>query len=287
MNSIYTDLLKTARLVSLPDIYLRLRSVLDDSDFTMAEVAVVISQDPAITVRLLRLVNCSLFGLSAKVETVSRAVVLLGSQQVHDLVLATAVTHAFKGMSNEIMDMYQFWLQSVRCAVTSCRLAAIAGGCDKDRLFVAGLLHDIGHLIMYQAIPDLSLHALSAAREQGRHLYEVERELIGFDYSMAGGELLKHWCLPETLWATTVFHNEPDKAGRNRRESALVHLGMLLARAAGGEGVFNEGLLTVKPSVWEVTGLSPEVCAPLFEQIAEETGEVIGLIFPGEVAASC
>jgi HD-like signal output (HDOD) protein len=282
----FTELLKTARLVSLPDIYFRMKTILEDPDFTMAEVAVVISQDPAITVRLLRLVNCSLFGFAAKVETVSRAIVLLGSQQVHDLVLATAIAHVFRGMSSEIMDMRRFWLQSVRCAAASHQLAAIAGGCSRDRLFVAGLLHDIGHLIMYQAIPDLSLHALLAAREQGRPLYEVERDLIGFDYSRAGGELLSYWSLPESLRETTMFHNEPGRAERYRRETALVHLGVLLTRSIGGEGEFNEGLLTADPSVWPLTGLSPQACAALSELIAEESDEVVGLIFPGEVSVS-
>lgn len=287
MKGTFTDLIKTAKLVSLPDIYLRLRRILADPDFTMAEVAVVISQDPAITMRLLRLVNSSLYGFTSRVETVSRAVVLLGARQVHDLVLATTVVHTFKMKLNEIIDMYGFWWRSVRCAVTSRQLAALAGGCDKDRLFVAGLLHDIGHLVMYQAIPELTFTAILAAREKGRPLHEIERELIGFDYQTAGGELLRQWSLPESLWETTMFHNEPDKAARYPRETSILHLGVLLTRAGSGEGVFNEGFLTVQPSVWTATDLSPEVCIALFDQIDVETSEVVDLIFSGEEQIAC
>jgi hypothetical protein len=140
---------------------------------------------------------------------------------------------------------------------------------------------------MYQAIPDLSLLAMREAAEKGWPLHKAEREVIGFDYHAVGGELLRQWSLPESLWETTMFHNEPDKADRYRRETALVHLGVLLTRAAKGEGLFNEGLLIVEPSVWTVTGLSSEFCVALDDEIAGEASEVTGLIFPGECPVSC
>ena len=145
MDTTWKDVTRAARLISFPDVYLRLKDILDDPDFAMAEIAVAISQDPGITLRLLRLVNSSLYGFSAKIETVSRAITLLGTQQVHDLVLATSVAQAFKGMSTAVMDMQRFWKGSVYCAVTSRQLAALCGGCDKERLFVAGILHDIDY----------------------------------------------------------------------------------------------------------------------------------------------
>ena len=101
----WEDIKKEAKLVSLPGVYLRLTEILDSPDFAMAEVVNAISQDPSITLRLLRIVNSSLYGFAAKIETVSRAITMLGTQQVHDLVLATSVAKAFKGMSSEIMDL--------------------------------------------------------------------------------------------------------------------------------------------------------------------------------------
>ena len=157
------DVLRTAKLFSLPDIYLRLKNLLKEPDFAMAEVAVIISQDPAITLRLLRMVNSSLYGLSTKVETVSRAITLLGTQQIHDLVLATSIAQSFDRISINVMDMRRFWRRSVYCGIITRQLAIKCGGCDPEHLFIAGLLHDIGHLIMYQAIPDLSQQALLIA----------------------------------------------------------------------------------------------------------------------------
>lgn len=279
MNKTFREVTKAAKLISLPDIYLRLRAILDDQDYNMAEVAVVISQDPALTLRLLRIVNSSLYGFTAKIETVSRAITLLGTQQIHDLVLATSVAQAFSGMSSDIMNMNRFWRQSVFCAVTCRQLAALHPRCDRETLFVSGLLHDIGHLIMYQAIPDLSQQALIAAREAGQPLHKVERELFGFDYAEVGADLMQQWTLPERLRETTRFHTEPKQAENYPLEAALVHLGSLLSRAKDGQTEFNDGALTVEPWAWEVTGLTLKVCNSLNEQIKSEAREVQQLIF--------
>lgn len=97
------------------------------------------------------------------------------------------------------------------------------------------------------AVPDDpgSLLAMRKAVEKGWPLHRAEREVIG--YHAVGGELLRQWSLPESVWETTMFHNEPYQTDRYRSETALVHLGVLLTRAANGEGVFNEGLLIVEP----------------------------------------
>lgn len=137
----WTDIKREAKLVTLPDAYLRLKAILDKKDFAMDDIANAISQDPAITMRLLRIVNSSLYGFSRKIDTVSRAIAMLGTLQVHDLVLATSVGQSFKGMSSEIMDMPRFLRRSVYCAVASRQLVDINSGCDKERVFVAGLLH--------------------------------------------------------------------------------------------------------------------------------------------------
>ena len=276
---------REAKLVSLPDVYFRLKDILDDPDFAMAEVAVAISQDPSITLRLLRIVNSSFYGFANKIETVSRAVSMLGTQQVHDLVLATSVAKAFEGMSSEIMDMHRFWRRSIYCAVASRQLASLYGGCDKERVFVAGILHDIGHLIMYLALPSLAEQAILTAKENNNSLYLVERSLFGFDYAWAGSELMREWSIPESLCEITMHHVEPAKAEKAQFETAVIHLSSLLTKANDGEGLFNEGPLTVDTVSWDITRISPEDCVALAEQIEEEALEILNLFFPQSQSA--
>ena len=225
------QVIHNAKLTSLPDLYLRLKSVLEDPDFSLANVADIISQDPAITARLLRMVNSPYFGFVSKIETVSRAISMLGTQQVHDLVLATSVAKVFAGLSSKVMDMTAFWRSSVYCAVLSRQLASRCRLLDNERLFVAGLLRDIGHLPMYQSIPELSQEARQRAGTDERPLFRIERDLIGFDYAQVGGTLMQKWAMPRSLWEITRYHTEPAKTREFSLEISIMHIASAVTEA--------------------------------------------------------
>lgn len=279
MTTSLNNVLQAAKLISLPEIYYRLRAILDDPDHSLAEVAIVISKDPALTLRLLRIVNSSLYSFAREVDTVSRAITLLGTLQVHDLVLATSIATTFSGMSSRFIDMKSFWRRSVHCALVSQQLAILNGGCDRERQFVAGLLHDIGHLVMYQTIPDLAQQAALIAKESNRPLYLVEQEHIGFTSATVGAELMTQWNLPDSLSLITRFHAEPERAEQYRLETALVHLGALLSSADAGEGLFNEGLLAVSSAIWSLTSLTPEDCLAHSKGVGQDLAEITSLFF--------
>ena len=108
MATVWEQISDNVSLVSLPDVYLRLKSVMDDPDSSMGDLADVVGTDPALTARLLRIVNSAYFGLAAEIDTVQRAVNLLGSQEVHDLVLAVSVAQSFAGMAQETIATHAF-----------------------------------------------------------------------------------------------------------------------------------------------------------------------------------
>ncbi|MGB5177952.1 MAG: HDOD domain-containing protein [Gammaproteobacteria bacterium] len=281
-NSLWEKVTADAQLLTLPAVYLRLRAVLDDPDYAITDIEDVISMDPAVSTRLLRQVNSPYFGFASRIETIPRAVGLLGSQQVHDLVLATSVAQTFSGIPIEVMDMHAFWSRSVYCAAAARLLAANCNMLESERLFVAGLLRDIGHLVMYQSIPDESKEALLRARSDGRALYLVEREVVGFDYAQLGGALLYQWGLPEGLWEPVQLHITPEQSADYSLETSIVHLAGVLSDVGQTDDDECESLVSlVHPSVWQATGVTPEQCVAIQEEVERQIDDVMFLIFPG------
>ncbi|MDJ0806946.1 MAG: HDOD domain-containing protein [Gammaproteobacteria bacterium] len=286
MPTVWEKVTANAKLISLPDVYFRLRDVLNDPEYCMGDVADVISHDPAMTTRLLRLVNSAYFGLAAKIDTVNRAVSMLGTQQVHDLVLAASVAQTFDGMSNQVMDMSRYWQKSVYCAIDCKELAVKCNVLDGERLFVAGLLRDIGHLIMFQSVPVQIQLAMEHSRNQGVPLFKVERVLLGIDYAKVGGSLMRQWNLPRSLWEPTEFHVEPLVAQEYPLLTALVHIAAIITDAVQDEQDFKPYLARVTTGVWQASGLTEEQCLDVPEKVDQQFSTVMNLIFPSLTRAA-
>lgn len=280
MDAMIRKIRESARLISLPEIYFQLKALLDDPDFTMAEVALLVGRDPGMAARFLRIVNSPLNRRAVKIETVGRAVSMLGSRQIHDIVLCASISAAFDGVLTEVMSMRQFWERSVYCAVTARQLTLECEDTESERLFLIGLLHDIGHLFMYLGIPEKAQQAILQAREQERPLYLVERELLGFDYAYIAGLMMKEWSLPKSLRVPIAFHSEPGTVNQFGSETALLHLASLLVQADLEAGVFGEGAFVVNPAAWKLAGLTEEQCLDARQAASEQFGEVAESIFP-------
>ncbi|MDH3536481.1 MAG: HDOD domain-containing protein, partial [Gammaproteobacteria bacterium] len=183
MSSNWNKVTVEANLVSLPDIYWRLREILDTHDYSLPDIAQLIVYDPGLTARLLRIVNSAYFGFAAKIDTVNHAVSILGVQQIEDLILTTSIADALGDYECEHLDVRQFWLRSVYRAIAARDLAGECSLMDGERMFVAGLLSGIGQLILYQSVPVLAQQAQRQADETGQPLHLAEREVMGFDHA--------------------------------------------------------------------------------------------------------
>ena len=270
---------ESVELISLPEVYIQLKNVIASPDSSMADVAGVIANDPSITARLLKLVNSPFFGLVSKVDTITHAINLLGTRQVHDLVLATSVIDSFSGFTNDYFNIYDFWFNGVYCAVTARLLAYYCEDLETERPFVAGLLHNIGHLVAYQKIPEKSLAAQERAAQKNISLYLAEREILGFDYAQLGAELMREWKLPKSLQEITGFHIEPEKADAYRLETAIIHIASVITHNALAQiPVFAE-TLAVNPVCWQITGLSVDQMPTIKKEVDEQVAMVMNLLF--------
>lgn len=266
-------------LASPPLVYQRVKQVLDDQDSSMEDLVKVIAVDPSITARLLRLVNSPFYGFRQKVETVERAVKMLGMQQVHDLALATSVAALFKGISPVHMNMAQFWHYSVYCGLAARAFAKCCKLMDSERLFVEGLLCDIGHLVIYEKVPQLAEKAMAKSKKEASPLFSAERTLIGCDYAQVGAVLMRGWNLPQSLQNSVRYHTEPTLAPRDNLEVSLVHIARLMASAIDSGQPLERVQLRVDAEAWQNTGLAVEHISEVHERADEDTLAVVNSLF--------
>jgi HD-like signal output (HDOD) protein len=252
-----TDLLQgDINLASPPEIYARLSKLIEESDSTSAMLAEVIERDPAIAARLLRLANSAFFALPVKVYNIADAITLIGRQATRDLVLATEVLLHFNNIPRDLIDIYSYWRVSLRCAILSRQLNTLLPDKYSDEsMFLAGLLHDIGHLVVYTRTPELGRKALLEHRHRGIPIHKVEREIMGFDYAEVGSALALMWELPEMLCSVLAGHINPQQAQEHRTEAALVHLASVISHQGSFDEELLDALLPADLPVWKIAGI--------------------------------
>ena len=252
---------------------------MDDPCHTMREVALLVAYDPGLAARFLRIVNSPLLRRAKKIETVAHAMSMLDSRQIHDIVLGASIATAFDGIGCEVVNMRQFWRRSVYCAVTAQQLAVECQEMPNERLFLIGLLHDIGHMFMYLGIPQKAQKAILLARKQDCPLFKVERTLFGFDYAKLAVLMMKDWHFPDSLLIPIEFHPAPGIVNQFKLETALIHIANRLVQADLEDGVFGEGAFVVDPEAWQMTGLTEANCLQAQQTAAENFDEVAKSIF--------
>src|SRR5690625_2350097 len=200
-------------LIALPRIYLRLNSMLDDPRYGTGDIARVISHDPVLAGRLLGMANSVSAHKGTVIESTSVAVSIIGTRQLRDLLLATTVARTFSQIDHDWVDLADFWHHSVYCGILSRLLAVRWEVPDPESLFIAGLMHDIGEILIYQKLPEAAREILMVIANTTQAGYEVEREHLGFDHAELGGALLRHWGVSERLCAAVGGHHRPGESG--------------------------------------------------------------------------
>jgi HD-like signal output (HDOD) protein len=271
-------LLGDIALASPPEIYARLCHLLEHSEAMLSAVAEVIEHDPSLTARLLRIANSPFFGLSHPIHSIGEAVSVVGVRELKQLVLATEVIRHFEGIPPGLIDIYLFWRQSVRCAVIARLLAARRSMGDPEHLFIAALLHGIGHLVIYMRLPELGRKTLLEHRYRGQPLYEAQREVIGFDYAEVGAALARHWKLPELLCAVLAHHIHPQQAASYQAEVALVHLALAASRAPSFRPEEVRDYLPREPNTWAQAGLTPDTLEAVLPEADAAFSAALSLI---------
>lgn len=279
------DLFRRRMLVpSLPRLCTRLNEALEDPRTSTVEIAELIGNDPALTARLLRLVNSAAYGFPARIETPSQAVMIIGTAHLCDLALTTSITRIFRDIPGDLVSMESFWRHSIACGLAARTLAGHRREPNVERFFVAGVLHDIGRLVLYQHAPDLARAALARARERDELLHVAERQMIGFDHAVIGATLLRTWGLPASLEEAVAAHHEPKKSQRYPLEAAVVHVADVIVHALQFGGSGERFVPPLDPAAWELLELAPAVIAGVVEDVEAQYDDVTRAIVAEAIA---
>lgn len=272
----------TIHLVSLPEVFVRVNEMIDNPHYSAADIGRVISQDTGLAARLLKIVNSPFYGFPSKIDTVSRAVTIVGLQELRELILATSTAKIFAGIPNDIVDMDSFWRHSVGCALVAKGIAARRGEPHTERFFVAGLLHDVGSLLIYRKTPELAREALLRARYRGEVLCKAEQAVVGCDHAAVGGELLHTWKLPKHLEEAVAFHHTPTLAGQYPLDAAIVHLANIITNAVlfGSSG--DPHIAPFESAAWDLAGLSLDIIEPIVIEAETQFSQTLEMLHPKE-----
>lgn len=223
---------KNLKLVSLPEICIQVQEMADSPLSTAESIGEVISTDTALSARLLKIVNSAFYGMPSRIDTISRAVNLLGMRELKNLTFAASAAEVFSDIPPDLVDMAGFWQHSIYTGLVARQLAQDCNVLHAERLFTAGLLHDVGRLLIYIKLPEQAAQAESMRQQSERHLCDIEDELLGFDHAEVGYALLSEWKLPANLCATIRYHHRPQDAHDAHLESAILHIADIVAHCA-------------------------------------------------------
>jgi HD-like signal output (HDOD) protein len=215
------------RLVAFPEVWVRANRLIDRGR-SAAEIARVLEMDTDLSARLLRMVNSAFYRLASPVETISRAVTVIGMLDLRDLAMLTVARRLFTGIPGDLMNTRRFWRDAVATGVFAGLIGRRCNLLHAERVLVMGVIHNIGLLAICQHLPVQAREILFIADGDHEVLAAAEQEILGYTHQDVGEALLRRWRLPESLCQVAANHHRPERAEAHALEVAIVHVASVL-----------------------------------------------------------
>lgn len=265
-------------LPSLPTIFYRITNVINNPRSSSKDVADIVSLDTSLSTRLLRIVNSAFYGFASKIDTISRAVVLVGTKQITALALGIQIVNTFKHIPGEFINMESFWKHSVSCGIAARTIARYKNMPNSERMFIGGLLHDIGRLIIYNFKPVHAREVIYLARKDEIFLNDAEKCLLGIRHTEIGRNLLKRWKLPVSIENLAAYHHAPLSA-HPPLEPAIICMADIIVNAIETGSSGEKLVHGINPNTWDMIGLSSSMFPVVIRQIDRQLAEIIRFFF--------
>jgi HD-like signal output (HDOD) protein len=205
----------------LSESFVRIRELIDDETSTIDDISAVILLDPTLTATILKLANSAFFNYPGKIDTISKAVLVLGITEVYNLVIAYFTKEAFKGISANKEYLDHFWVKSVDCALLMKFLGTHLGIAHAERLFIFGLLHNLGELVVHQV--DSQQQKACESNDINELPWVKQRDLLGFTYGQCSASLLKLWQLPYSVFSP-IGDQDAEDISQHHPETQLLYI---------------------------------------------------------------
>lgn len=261
-------------LPSLPAIYYQAREALLHPNGSLESMARILETDLSLSARLLRVANSALYGLASKVDSLTRALTVIGTEEVHRIVLATSVVSVFRDIPLGAVSMRSFWEHSIATGVASRVIARRLGQTDEERFYLAGLLHDIGRLPLFLLEPDAMGQALQAHREHRADLHTLEAQILGITHTEVGARLLEKWQIPSVFCEVAGRHHdlaEDDYC----LETSVTHIADIITNSLRIGSSGTRAVPVLSDAQWQRSGLEIEDLRPVVDLTLSTTKDVV------------
>ena len=265
-------------LPTLPSVIVRVNEQVGNPKTSALDLARTILEDQSLTARLLRLVNSPFYGFPRRIATVTEAVTILGFAPVRSLLLTASVVDLLVGEETPDFSPTGLWEHSVGAAVGAGLLARYTRHEDREEVFVAGLLHDVGKLVLFHFLTKEFLAVLETSRREDIPIRTAEQRLLGFTHDQVGRLLAERWKLPVRLSEAIGCHHRPDLAQVGKREAALVHVAEALTRALGLGSGGDDAVPVLEPETWRRLGLQTTILEPLMIELEEQYADARAIL---------
>ena len=251
-------------LPTLPAVAQKISRMVENDDTSAIQLGQIISTDQAVSGRVLRLVNSSFYGFPGRISSISNAIVLLGFDVVKSLIISVSV---FEMMEKGMIGL---WEHSLGCAIASRIIAKKVKDCDPEEISVAGLLHDIGKVVVSIKLTESYEDIKKLLSEKKIIFYEAEKQVLELTHEDIGGWLTESWNLPVSLREPIAYHHQPLKAKNSKQQTSIVHLADFLVRAMGFGSGGDPWVPQLNRKAWELLGLSLQDLEEIIGELAEE-----------------
>jgi putative nucleotidyltransferase with HDIG domain len=270
---------RTSSLPSFPAVVSKIIAAVDDPRASASQLQELVSQEPALAARMLRLANSAYFGRRNGIVSLRQCAVVLGFNTIRSLALSASIQRVIQQSSVKSFDLQSFWHHSLGTGVGARALARRAGA-DPEAAMAAGLIHDIGKLV-FDVLAPTDYSTVLERTAAGTPEPDAERQVFGATHSEAGAWLAAKWKLPPQIVACIEAHDRPEAAGEHRALAAVVRLANELAKtlAAGGHAA------DLDRGIWPDAGIQPDDPAAVEEEFQLEWKQAEDMMGTGSAEA--